>query len=804
MNSAEKTTTKNKDVSNGVKPTKKTLVIVESPAKAKTIEKYLGSGYTVLSSIGHVRDLPKTNKDAVDIEGGFIPRYIISPGKEKVIQGLQAAAKKADEVLLASDPDREGEAIAWHVAELIKSANKNLKRVVFHEITEDAVKEAISHPRDIDLNLKSAQEARRVLDRLVGYDLSGLIWKKVRYGLSAGRVQSPALRIIMEREREIRAFIPEDYFVITAPAVIKKLPVNFICGETPATESEAARIKTIGDSHDWQVKDIKETETKRSPKPPFTTSTLQQVASTRLGFSPSRTMGAAQKLYESGHITYMRTDSTTLSTVSQKQIIAHISSAYGKEYLAPRQYKTKSKSAQEAHEAVRPTNIGKKTAGLTADQKELYALIWKRTVASQMSDASLMRTKITINVTGSKETIPDFAVNGSRVLFDGWLLVDNAARGEDTIVPALTKGDSVPVDDLIIEAKETQPPSRYTEAGLIKELEKRGIGRPSTYASIMNTITQRGYVAKEGRTLFPTDTGDVVSTFLEEHFKDYISDTFTSEMEDELDDIALGTREYTKTLADFYKPFHADVESKEDIPKLTNLGAGPAQFPCPVCGGKMVIKLGRAGTFLSCERFPDCDGARMIDGSELKPDAPIGTHPESGEDIYIMNGKFGPYVQLGATPEKVKGKKAVTPKRASLPAGVKSEDVTLADAVKYLILPRELGTHPTTEEPVMANTGQYGPYIAHAGDFRSLKGEDDPYTITYERALEILAEPKKGRKGETMIKELGLNPKTKKLVNVFESKSGRYLKKGFKRIGIPDNIKTEDITLEVALDLLKG
>lgn len=783
--------------------TKETLVIVESPAKAKTIEKYLGTGYKVLSSIGHVRDIPKTNQGAIDIADGFIPRYVISPGKDRVISSLQTEAKKANLVLLASDPDREGEAIAWHLAELIKNYNPHLKRIAFHEITQEAIKEALTHPREIDLNLKSAQEARRVLDRLVGYDLSGLIWKKVRYGLSAGRVQSPALRIIMEREREIRAFRPEEFFVITAPATIKKLPVDFVCSQTPDKKIEAVRIKSLGDANKWSVKDIKESATKRSPKPPFTTSTLQQVASTRLGFSPSRTMGTAQKLYESGHITYMRTDSTTLSTVAQKQIIAYIASNYAKEYLAPRQYKTKSKSAQEAHEAVRPTAINKKTAGLTPDQKALYELIWKRTVASQMSDAGITRTKVTINIEASKETIPDFSVNGFRVLFDGWLSIDTTARGEDIILPTITQGDDVAIKELLIEAKQTQPPSRYTEAGLIKELEKRGIGRPSTYASIMNTITQRGYVTKAGRTLFPTDTGDVVSTFLEAHFRDYISDTFTSEMEDKLDDIALGKRKYIKTLKDFYEPFHKEVESKENIPKLTNLGAGPIQFPCPVCGSKMVIKLGRAGTFLSCEKFPDCTGARLLDGNELKPDAPIGQHPDTGEDIYLMNGKFGPYVQLGITPEKVKGKKTNPPKRASLPIGIKPEDVTVTEAVKFLILPRELGLHPTTNETIIANTGQYGPYIVHAGDFRSLKGEDDPYTITYERAVEILKEPKQGRKGETLIKELGLNPKTHKLVNVYESKSSRYLRKGFKRITIPDNIKTEDITLELATELLK-
>ncbi|MBP6924222.1 MAG: type I DNA topoisomerase [Candidatus Pacebacteria bacterium] len=783
---------------------KKTLVIVESPAKAKTIEKYLGKDYTVLSSIGHVRDLPKSNNDAVDIEGGFIPRYIISPDKVKVIAGLKAAAKKVDEVLLASDPDREGEAIAWHVAELIKDVNDNLKRVAFNEITKDAVLEAILKPRDLDLNLKEAQEARRVLDRLVGYDLSGLIWKKVRYGLSAGRVQSPALRIVMEREREIRAFIPEDYFVLTANLKKDKMAVPFGCTVEPRAEAEAKRIKKVGEANEWVVIDVKETEAKRAPRPPFTTSTLQQVASTRLGFSPSRTMGAAQKLYEAGHITYMRTDSTNMSAQAQKQIIAMLHAEFGKEYVMPRTYKTKSKSAQEAHEAIRPSNFGKHTAGSTEDQKALYELIWQRAVASQMADASMKRTKILTNVTGAKETIPDFAVNGSRVIFDGWLKVDPRARGEDVEVPKIAKGDSLSCTSVEVEAKQTQPPSRYSEAGLIKELEKRGIGRPSTYASIMKTITDRGYVIKEGRTLMPTDTGDVVSTFLETHFAEYISDDFTSEMEDELDEIAMGERTYRKTLEDFYTPFHQAVEAKENIEKLTTLGKGPKEFPCPECGADMVKKLGKNGTFLSCERFPDCNGARLADGSMLKAEAPIGKHPQSGEDIYVLNGRFGPYVQLGATPEKIKGKKAPTPRRTGLPEGVKPEDVTLELATKLLALPRELGNHPTTGEPVMANTGKFGPYIAHAGDFRSLKGADNPYDVTYERAMEILAEPKSMRKGEKLLKELGVNPKTKKLVNVFESKSGRYLKKGFKRIGIPDNIKTEDITLELVIELLGG
>lgn len=783
----------------------RTLVIVESPAKAKTIEKYLGSGYAVRASVGHVRDLPKSNKDAVDIEAGFVPRYIQSVGKEKVIKELRSEAKKADAVLLATDPDREGEAIAWHVAELIKSENKDLKRIVFHEITEPAIKEALKHPRPIDMHLKEAQEARRVLDRLVGYDLSGLIWKKVRYGLSAGRVQSPALRIIMEREREIRAFEAEQYFVLTAHTKTKeRTELPLVCVEDPSTEVEADRIVRIGTGHAWEITDIRTTEQKRVPRPPFTTSTLQQVASTRLGFSPSRTMGAAQKLYESGHITYMRTDSTSMSPIAQKQIVALIQKEHGKEYAAPRAYKTKSKSAQEAHEAIRPSDFGTRSAGATDDQKRLYQLIWERAVASQMSDARIERTKIIANVMDAKEAIPDFAASGSRVLFPGWLAVDVRARGEDIEIPKLAAHDPLSLTTLQKEAKETQPPSRYTEAGLIKELEKRGIGRPSTYASIMKTIIDRGYVEKTGRVLTPTDTGDLVSSFLEDHFADYISDTFTSEMEDNLDEIANGATGYTETLSEFYGPFQKAVAAKENIEKITNLGAGPKEFPCPLCSKDMVIKLGRAGKFLSCNDYPNCLGARMIDGTEIKEDEPLGTHPESGEPIYLLTGRFGPYVQLGKTPEKVKGKKQPAPRRASVPKGKNLAEVTLEDAVTYLLLPRELGIHPETHEPVIANIGRFGPYIGHAGDFRSLKGNDDPYTITFARALEILKEPKKTRLGEKMIKELGLHPRTKNMMRVFESKSGKYLKRGLARIWLPDDVNMDTFSVEDAVALLSA
>lgn len=790
-----------------------TLVIVESPAKAKTIEKYLGKGYHVKASIGHVRDLPKSNAKAVDIAHDFKPHYEISKGKEKVIAELRTEAKKAEHVLLATDPDREGEAIAWHVAETLKDLHKHPKRIVFHEITEPAVKEALKHPRAIDLNLKEAQEARRVLDRLVGYDLSGLIWKKVRYGLSAGRVQSPALRIIMEREREIRAFIPESYFVITAHTQTpKKEHLVLVCDEEPKDKDTAETILALARAHDWHIVDVKETEQKRATRPPFTTSTLQQVASTRLGFSPSRTMGVAQKLYEAGLITYMRTDSVTISTIAQKQILGLVTKEYGKEYVQPHTFKTTSKSAQEAHEAIRPTNIALKSAGLNEEQKRLYALIWTRTVASQMQDARVLRTKITAIIDTKKKTlptgkhVPTFSANGSRIMFDGWLKADPQARGEDVEVPRTEKGEALTLTSIDMEGKETQPPSRYSEAGLIKELEKRGIGRPSTYASIMKTIIDRGYVEKNGRTLIPTDTGDVVSSFLEEHFTDYISDTFTSEMEDKLDQIADGARTYEKTLKEFYTPFTKAVKAKDKLDKITNLGEADARFICPLCQSGMVIKLGRGGKFLSCERFPDCLGARMLDGTEIKDDEPIGIDPSSNLPVFLLNGRFGPYVQLGTTPEKKKGEKTPAsdmPRRASVPKGKDLSTLTLADALHYLSLPRVLGMHPDTQEPISANIGKFGPYIVHQNDFRSLKGADNPYDITLERSLAILAEPKKGRAGEKMVREIGLHPRTKKPIKVFESKSGRYFKRGFKHIGIPSTVDVEALTVEDALELIK-
>ncbi|MBI4156017.1 MAG: type I DNA topoisomerase [Candidatus Zambryskibacteria bacterium] len=663
------------------------LFIVESPAKAKTILKYLEGEYKVVASIGHVRDLPKSNKKAIDIPAGFVPHYEISKGKEKIVSEIKSLAKKSDEILLATDPDREGEAIAWHIAEIIgndfgklkvqsekparlalqvkagglKVGNAKIKRITYHEITKEAIEEALEHPREIDQNLRRAQEARRVLDRLVGYDLSGLIWKKVRYGLSAGRVQSPALRIVMEREREIRVFKSHPFWIISADVSKNNYGGNYggvasvvtvVCEKEPIHKKEVDRIVSVAEKGNWFVKDVKETEVKKTPRPPFITSTLQQTASSRLGFAPSRTMGIAQKLYEAGYITYMRTDSTNLAGNAIAQIAQVVESKFGKEFLQVRKFTTKSKNAQEAHEAIRPTHFNTESAGATDEQKKLYQLIWRRAVSSQMKDAQTLRTKISTNIRSSASNsfgVPDFSITGSRITFPGWLLGDPASRGvrsdvitsqdlardfqsganenldkmyssrrEDVELPKVHQGETLILKKINTEEKQTEPLPRYSEAGLIKELEKRGIGRPSTYASIIKTLEDREYVNKINKALVPTDTGDVVSSFLENNFATYISDDFTADMEDKLDDIAEGKKEYVKTLKDFYVPFEKDVKSKEKLEKVTNLDQAPQDIKCPKCGTEMIIKLSRGGKFYSCSKYPDCDGALTLDGTELK------------------------------------------------------------------------------------------------------------------------------------------------------------------------------------------
>ncbi len=732
------------------------LLIVESPAKAKTIGKYLGSGYTVVASVGHVRDLPKSNKKAIDIEHGFVPHYEISHGKEKVLKDIERLGRASSEVLLATDPDREGEAIAWRIKEACDFKKVPVRRVTFHEITKSAIEEALTHPRAIDDNLRRAQEARRVLDRLVGYDLSGIIWKKVRYGLSAGRVQSPALRIIVEREREIRAFVPETYWALEAQAVTReKKTLALSATKEPRDKALVDHILSVGKKESWSIVAVEESEAKRSPRAPFTTSTLQQTASTRLGFSPSRTMSVAQRLYEAGLITYMRTDSTTLSSQALGTIARYIEEKHGKELHQFRTYATKSKNAQEAHEAIRPTDVFREHAGANPEQEKLYRLIWSRTIASQMADARIKKTRVLANV--ASKSIPDFVANGNRTLFPGWLSVDPDGKGDDVELPEVREGDPLTLVSLDALEKATEPPPRYSEAGLVKELEARGIGRPSTYASILKTLEEREYVTKEGRALKPTDTGEVVSSFLENNFGSYVSDTFTAEMENTLDAIAEGVAPYEKTLTDFYTPFAKEVKSKEKLAKATDLGEAGAEYSCPKCGSSMIIKLGRSGKFLSCSRYPDCDGALREDGSELPKDKVIGIHPDTGNEITLKTGKYGPYVEMVTpvdphapvplTKSGKPSKKASKPvlRRASVPKEMKPEDVTLDEAVHLLSLPRTLGQHPDTGKVVTANIGRFGPYVVHDGDFRSVKKPDDVYSISIDRALEILREPKKKR-----------------------------------------------------------
>ena len=623
------------------------LVIVESPTKVKTIKKYLGKEYTVIASVGHIRDLPKSEKDAIDIDHNFTPKYVISSDKKKVVNSIVEKAGAADNVILATDPDREGEAIAWHIQQAAKL--KDPDRIVFNEITKEAVQEALQHPRKIDQSLRRSQEARRVLDRLFGYTLSKLIWTKVRYGLSAGRVQSPALRILMEREREIRAFKPITFWEMRA--VFKRTDgTEHIaeCEKVFEDRKEVDAILAAAKKSSWKVADIQERMQKRNPRPPFTTSTLQQAANTVYGWSPSNTMRVAQKLYEAGQITYMRTDSANLSQTAHTAIKKRIVTEYGDRYYHQTHYKTRSKSAQEAHEAIRPTDPLNPFCGVTKEQKALYELIFRRTITSQMIPAELVRTVVPFQA----KSIPLFLIRGVTIKEEGWFKADPHARGQEVVLPSFQTDESVVCIDMQETEKQTTPPPRYSEAGLVKELESRGIGRPSTYASIIKTLLDRQYVEKDQRALVPTELGDVVSSFVEDNFEKYVSDSFTATMEQTLDDIASGEKEYEHTLTDFYFPFQKAVSSKKDIPKLTSLGPAPKEFPCPICKSPMEFKLSKTGSFMSCTRFPECQGARTREGEEIKPPSPTGAPcPKCGEPLVTRTGRFGDFISCQTYPK---------------------------------------------------------------------------------------------------------------------------------------------------------
>ncbi len=764
------------------------LVIVESPAKAKTINKYLGSDYKVLASYGHVRDLPAKD-GSVNPDDKFSMIWQIDPNSEKHLKEITTLAKKADELLLATDQDREGEAISWHVLDILKqrSALKDtkVKRVVFNEVTKTAILDAISNPRELDQSLVDAYLARRALDYLVGFNLSPILWRKLPGSRSAGRVQSVALRLITDREDEIEAFNPQEYWTITGQFLGQKKQQL----ETRLTHFQSKKLDkfAIGDDktatqmveeiqrHLYHVNDIKKKQVKRSPSPPFTTSTLQQEASRKLGFGASRTMRTAQQLYEgislagetTGLITYMRTDSVNLSNEALQSGRKYIQSSYGDKYLPdkPRTYKSKVKNAQEAHEAIRPTDVSlhpKDVATfLNVDQRKLYELIWKRMVASQMANAIL--DQVAIDITNKTQEIT-FRATGSTIAFDGFFKVyresfDDAQaekQDEEKMLPRVEANESLDLDKVTPNQHFTQPPPRYGEASLVKKLEELGIGRPSTYASIIRTLQDRNYVRLEKRQFHPEDRGRIVIAFLLNFFSRYVEYDFTANLEDQLDEISSGQLPWTDTLTDFWREFNKAVEQakgltitqvidklNEDLAVMlfppTEDGKDPRE--CQKCKeGQLSLKLGKYGAFVGCSNYPDCNFTRKL-GEQDSPDAPatfepkiMGKDPETQLEISLRRGPYGFYFQWGE-PE---GKKK--PKRASLPKQISSEDATLAVAIGLGALPRTVGAHPETGEDIVAAIGRFGPYLKYQGKFTSLKGDDEPVTVTLERAVEVIAQ----------------------------------------------------------------
>lgn len=811
----------------------KNLVIVESPAKARTIERYLGSAFQVMPSIGHVIDLPKS-KMAVDIENDFQPEYTVIKGKKSILDQIKRRAREANAVYLAPDPDREGEAIAYHIAESIRDVNSQVYRATFNEITRTAVNQAINSPTQIDLNLFNAQQARRVLDRLVGYNLSPLLWRKVRRGLSAGRVQSVAVRLICDREAEIEAFKAEKYWTVEALAHAAAPPPFKIALQR--IDDRKAEIKTlelaeqcVAETQDqpFVVSDVVKKEVAKRPFAPFITSTLQQEGNRKLGLTARETMRTAQRLYEEGFITYMRTDSPTLSGEAIAAARTQIGELYGNEFLPeePRQFSSSSRDAQEAHEAIRPAGTTFRApdqTGLSGRERALYELIWKRTLASQMADAKKRSLSVRIGC-----GVAVFQANGNQILFPGFLRVyvegsDNpeaALEQREVLLPPLEAEDLLAMLQLDAERHQTKPPARYTEASLVQKLEKLGIGRPSTYATIINTLFERGYVRRVDRALVPTFTGMAVVQLLEHHFGELIEYSFTSDMETALDEIAFGERESKAYLREFYlgdDGLQQRVEEREAAIKPEE----SRTVALPQLSEHQRVRIGRYGPYIihheddeeihasipeeySPADLTEEDIHELVVVQKNGP-APIGVHPETGDNIYCLTGRYGPYLQLGeADPDS-----DTKPKRAGLPKGVKPSEVDIPLAVKLLSLPRTLGIHPERGEEVVANVGRFGPYVVCDGDFRSLKRDDDVYTITLDRAVELLAEEKKGRgRGPKLIRELGTEPGKQRKISLYDGRYGPYLKVGTKNVSLPEDKRTpealEKLTLEEAAALVK-
>ena len=750
----------------------KNLVIVESPAKAKTIEKYLGKDFTVLSSIGHIRSIVKKTKDGtppIDVKNGFVTQYEVDPEKKKVITELKKAVKTAEEVWLATDEDREGEAIAWHLCEVLKLDPATTKRIVFHEITKDAITGAIKQPRTVDMNLVRAQQARQILDRIVGFELSPVVWQKVPGGKSAGRVQSPAVRLLVEREREIQAFEGSFQFKVTAlfthddQEVKAELPKRF------DTEDEArAFLESLSDAS-FSVSDVTKSPSTRNPGAPFTTSTLQQDANSKLGFGSKATMAAAQKLYQAGKITYMRTDSVNLSKQALAAVANYIEGAYGKEYVNVRAFKTKNSSAQEAHEAIRPTDMGQEKASSNEYDQKLYDLIRRRTLASQMAPAKLEKTTVTITVSTRQEV---FEAKGEVIIFDGFLRVYGGSKKDADILPPFKSGDTPSLTQATAKQTFARPPARYSEGSLVKKLEELGIGRPSTYATIIDTVQTRGYVEKgEGEgaprevivlstvgtevereivsektgadrgKLVPTPSGELIADFLGDHFDQVVDYGFTASVEEHFDEIAANKLDRNKMLEDFYTPFH-----------------------------DLIVKSGG------------------IDRSTVGASREVGTDPKSGKPILARFGRFGPMLQLGDTEDKEN-----KPQFAPLPTGTRIDTVTLEQAIEMFKLPRVVG-ETKDGKAIKANVGRFGPYIQVDKLFVSIKPED-PHTITLEKALELY-EAKLKSEAEKNIADFGDG------IKVLNGRYGPYITDGTKNAKIPKGTEPAEVTHEQAKELL--
>ncbi|MEZ6056022.1 MAG: type I DNA topoisomerase [Planctomycetaceae bacterium] len=831
---------------------KKGLVIVESPAKAKKIGSFLGSDYDVRASVGHVRDLPgdasqipaevkaeSWSRLGVNVDEDFAPLYVVSPDKKKLIKELKSALKDAAELFIATDEDREGESIGWHLTQLLEP-KVPIRRMVFSEITKKAILEALRQTRELDINLVQAQETRRVLDRLYGYTLSPLLWKKIKRGLSAGRVQSVAVRVLVQRELERLAFRSGRYWDLKADLTTSSggtfsAMLTSVDGKRVASgkdfdehtgkiqegvdvllldEKTARTLQQQLQTETWAVTNLEERQQTRRPAPPFTTSTLQQEANRKLNLTARQAMQLAQRLYENGHITYMRTDSVSLSQEALQAARGRIQSDYGQPFLSPqpRQYSTKTKNAQEAHEAIRPAGSEMKTAqeiGLSGAEGRLYDMIWKRTMASQMAEAQLRFDTVTIQA-GNTE----FRATGRHVEFPGFFRVyvegqDDAEAphdDEEAALPKMTQGDRLGCSQVDSLSHETKPPARYTEASIVRKLEQEGVGRPSTYASIISTVQDRGYVRKQGNQLVPTFTALAVTKLLEDYFPNLVDLQFTAQMEQSLDDISNGDAERLPYL----KQFYSGNDGLDQQVKLKEEQIDP-RLACTLQldGLEAAVRVGRYGPYLEKVVGDEVMTASLPDELSpadispemaeklfrLKQQGPqsLGTHPEEGLEIFVLSGPFGPYLQLGEVTDD--GPK---PKRVSVPKNVDPLNINLEIALKLLALPKRLGHHPDDQKVVNAGVGRFGPYVQHAGRYKSLGKDDDILTITLDRAVELLKEAKV-RGGATPIRELGPHPADQQPVNVFEGKYGAYVKHGQVNATIPKEFEVSSITLEEAI-----